>query len=207
MNTWTLRRPLSALAVAVALTFGSASAGMAQQITPQQFQANPGLVLANFPSGGLLAASVISQILIADPTALPLVMGLLANANDNQAAAIGRALGLAAIAVRPTNPGYYDQIQAQALATNNPAPEITAYNEVTGNTSIGSVGGGGGAGGPGGGGGPTDKIIGTGGGGGGGGTPPQSFGTNNLVTNHFTFSGIGASGPGSLNSAARATSP
>jgi hypothetical protein len=201
MFAWIFRRAPSAIAVAVALTFCSASAGMAQQMTAQQFEADPGQILTDFPNGGLLGASTLSQILIADPAALPLVMGLLANTNDAQSTMIGTALGYAAIAVRPANPGYFDQIQTAAIATTNPQPEIIAYNTATGGAAIGAVGGGGG-GGAGGGGGPTNAIagIGTANGSSGASTPLPSFGTSNRATGLFTFSSGSAGTPGASNS-------
>ena len=199
MFAWIFRRVPSAIAVAVVLTLCSASAGMAQQMTAQQFEANPGQILTDFPNGGLLGASPLSQILIADPAALPLVMGLLANTNDAQSSMIGTALGYAAIAVRPANPGYFDQIQTAAIATTNPQPEIIAYNTATGGAAIGAVGGGGGGGGAGGGGGPTNPIagIGSGNGSSGASTPLPSFSTPSRATGLFTFSSGSAGSPGS----------
>ena len=175
-------------------------AGQAQQVgqlTPQEFQANPAQVLANFPNGGPLMISLIRELTIADQADLPLIVGLLANANADQANAIGTGLGQAALASVTTNQAYANAIQIALAAANNQTASL-AYAAVMGDQAIGATGAGGGGGG--GGGGPVGPSA-TGGGGGGSSTLSLSTSTTTTPTNFFTstFSGT-ASTPGTIPS-------
>jgi hypothetical protein len=177
--------------------FGS-QAQQPGQLTPQQFQANPGQVLADdrYRDGGPLLISLIRELALADQADLPLIIGLLANANIDQANAIGTGLGQAALASVTTNQAYANAIQIALAAANNQTASL-AYAAVMGDQAIGATGAGGGGGG--GGGGPVNQST-SGGGGGGGGTLSLSTSTRTTPTNFFTsnFNGS-ASTPASGN--------
>jgi hypothetical protein len=137
---------------ATALLCVVGSASLAQQLTPQQFQADPGQVLSGNPDGGAQLTALIRQLALADPKDLPPIIDLLKTANPKQAGAIGAGLGQAALASVRTNQPYATEIQ-QSLAGANNQDASNAYATVTGNTQIGAVGGGapgsgGGVGGP-----------------------------------------------------------
>jgi hypothetical protein len=173
--------------------------GQAQQpgpLTPQQFQANPAEVLANYPDGGPLLISLIRELATADQSDLPLIIGLLANANIDQANAIGTGLGQASLASVATNQAYANAIQTALAAANNQTASL-AFAAVMGDQAIGAAGGGGG-GGDGGGGGPVNQSTTGGGGGGGSGTLSLSTSTRTTPTNFFTLNSNGTgSSPGS----------
>ena len=78
---------------------------------PQQSQTGPDQILANFPSGGGAMIAAISELALADPANLPMIIGLLPKANEDQGKAIGTGLGEAARAAVKTNPAYATQIQ------------------------------------------------------------------------------------------------
>jgi|HubBroStandDraft_3_1064219.scaffolds.fasta_scaffold22634_2 hypothetical protein len=175
--------------------FGS-QAQQSGQLTPQQFQANPAQILASYPDGGPLLISLIRELAVADQADLPLIIGLLANANVDQANAIGTGLGQAALASVTTNQAYANAIQIALAAANNQTASL-AYAAVMGGQTIGATGAGGGGGG--GGGGPVNPST-TGGGGGGGGSLSLSTSTRTTPTNFFTsnFNGS-ASTPASVS--------
>jgi hypothetical protein len=166
------------------------SDGQAQQpgqLTAQQFQANPAQVLADFPTGGPLMISLIRQLAIADHADLPLIIGLLATANPDQANAIGTGLGQAALASVTADQAYAYAIQTALAATNNQTASL-AFAAVMGDQGIGATGAGGGGGG--GGGGPVNQN--TAGGGGGGNTLNLSNTTQTTPTRSITSTSIGS---------------
>jgi hypothetical protein len=114
-----LRTLLLAGAIGVLMVPSSGQAQQPGQLTPQQFQANPAQVLANFQNGGQALISLIRQLAIADQADLPLIIGLLANANLDQANAIGTGLGQAALASVGTNQAYANAIQTALAAASN----------------------------------------------------------------------------------------
>jgi len=181
------------MAVAIAVYFVPVSTGMAQQtLTPAQFQANPAQVLTANPNGGPQFIALIRQLLLADQADLPLVIGLLATANNAQATAIGTALGQAALASVTSNQPYAAAILAALANANNAAANI-AYAAVTGENptaAAGGAGGGGGGGSPGGGGSVGSFAGSATGSSGSGGSAGTSGGTNNVASN-FTLSGGG----------------
>jgi len=142
----------------------------AAQLTPQevaQFLANPAALLASNPDGGAGLVSSVRDLLLSDPATLPVIISLLANANQAQQSAIGSGLGQAATASLQTNPAFSNQIQ-EALAASGVQTAIASYSATTGNTVTATAGtaGGGGSGGPTSGGLPTGGGGGSGGGGG-----------------------------------------
>jgi hypothetical protein len=177
--------------------FGS-QAQQQGQLTPQQFQADPAQVLAKLPDGrplysGPLLISLIRELAVADQADLPLIIGLLANADPDQANAIGTGLGQAALASVTTNQAYANAIQTALAAANNQTASL-AFAAVMGDQAIGATGAGGGGGG---GGGPVNQST-TGGGGGSGSTLSLSTSTRTTPTNLFTLNSNGTgSSPGS----------
>jgi hypothetical protein len=166
------------------------SDGRAQQmgqLTAQQFQADPSQVLANFLTGGPQMISLIRQLAIADHADLPLIIGLLATANLDQANAIGTGLGQAALASVTADQAYANAIQTALAAANNDTASL-AYAAVMGDQGTGATGAGGGGGG--GGGGPINQN--TVGGGGGGSTPILSTLTQTTQTRSITPNPLGS---------------
>jgi hypothetical protein len=167
------------------------------QLTAQQFQADPAQVLANNLTGGPILISLIRQLAIADHADLPLIIGLLATANPDQATAIGTGLGQAALASVTADQAYANAIQTALAAANNDTASL-AYAAVMGDQGTGATGAGGGGGG--GGGGPVNQS--TTGGGGGGSTPilngPTQTSQTRSITSNFTGGGsspVSASNP------------
>lgn len=162
-----------------------------------QFLADPGKALQQYPKGGAQLISLIRDVAVGHPEALNSIIALLKDANADQQSAIGSGLGQAAQLVLRNNPNYANQIQ-QAVAAAGSDNASTAFASVTGNVNIAATGGGGGGGGGGGtgGGGGIGGHIPTGGTftGGGGGT--SGFGTSNFGRNYFTGGGVG----GAVNS-------
>jgi hypothetical protein len=155
---------------------GSPAVAALTQQQVNQFLNNPSAILnANREGGGKLVAA-IRDLLMADPTALPIIIGLLPNANAGQQQAIGTGLGQAAQALASSNPALAAEIQ-RALAASGIKLAVEAYQTEVGSLPIGSAGGGGGGAGggtgspsfPGAGGGGGTNGAGTGGGGVGGG--------------------------------------
>jgi hypothetical protein len=192
---------LLAGAIGVLMVPSSGQAQQPGQLTPQQFQANPAQVLANFPNGGPLLISLIGQLALADQADLPVIIGLLANANPYQANAIGTGLGQAALASVTTDQAYANAIQTALAATNNQTATL-AYAAVMGDQAIGATGGAGGGGG--GGGGPVNQTT-AGGGGSSGGTLRLSTSIQTTPTNLFTLNSNGTgSSPGSTTNTTNA---
>jgi hypothetical protein len=175
-----------------------------QQVT--QFLNNPSAILTANPQGGGKLISAIRDLMLADPTALQTVIGLLANANAAQQQAIGMGLGQAAKVLTSTNPAAAAEIQ-KAVAASGIRLTVEAYQTEVGSEPIGAAGGGGGeAGGAGnaglslsnattGGGGGGGNGAGTGGGGvgGGGGTLTGGGGGGSGVSGGSTSSSSAAS--------------
>jgi len=120
--------------------------------TVSAFLANPGQALQQNPNGGGQLISTLRELVASDPATLQPILALLADANTEQATALGTALGQASQICLKTDQPYATQIQ-QALAATGSQPAILAFAAVTGDRPIGEVGGGAGDGGGGGGGG------------------------------------------------------
>lgn len=190
---------LSLFSPAMAAVYPPQQALSAQAI--QQFLANPGSLLTQYPNGGPDMIKAVQDLAGSDPSTLNALVGLLAKANPAQSTAIGTALGHIAKAAVNTDQGYATQIQvAVALANNDTA--LTAFNAVIGGdvqlTAVtGGVGGGGG-----GGGGPTTtpNFI-------GGGSSSNPFDLTTSVKNTAdTFPGLSFS-PGSINNNVSQSTP
>ena len=163
-----------------------ARAQQAGQLTAQQFQANPAQVLANNTTGGAILISLIRQLAIGDHADLPLIIGLLATANTDQANAIGTGLGQAALASVTADQAYANAIQTALAAANNPTASL-AFAAVMGDQGTGATGAGGGGGG--GGGGPVNQNT---AGGGGGGTTSLNTSTQTTSSRTTTSTSIGS---------------
>jgi hypothetical protein len=181
--------------------------------TVSDFLNNPSTLLqgANNANGGAGMISLVRDMVASNPAALPVVMGLLAGANEGQQQAIGSGLGQAALlCVRP-DPTFAAEIQALIADPKYAAfgPFKTAYSAATGNQPIGSVAGGGGGGGVSGGavGGQTTALQ----SGSSGSSGLQTFSASSFTnpsTNFFSSSVSSASaGSPQTTSAARSVSP
>jgi hypothetical protein len=82
--------------------------------------------------------ALVRDLVASNPATLPLIIGLLANANPAQQTAIGTGLGQAAgLCIRP-DPAFAADIQSQ-LAGSTSDNAKNAYAAVTGNQPIRSV--------------------------------------------------------------------
>ncbi len=90
------------------------------------FLSAPQSLLTQFASGGLPLSNQVRALAGSSSDALAALIGLSANANPNQAAAIGAGLARAARACATVNPEYASQIQDAVAATGNQALE-TAF--------------------------------------------------------------------------------
>jgi hypothetical protein len=202
-----LKRTLRSLCIlAIAATAVSESASAAcyapdQQMSPQavsDFMSNAAGLLGKPENakGGSSMIDAIRDLVASNPATLPLVIGLLKSANEDQQKAIGTGLGLAANLCARPDPNFAADISQQlAQSTGNDAAKTT-YAAIIGKAT-GSVAGGG-AGGVSGGsvGGSTTPITNAFG----SSSTPTAFtsgGAFTTGTNFFT--GGGAAGAGSVS--------
>lgn len=121
------------------------------------FMANPAQLLAGNPEGGARLISQARDLVASDPSTLPAVIALLAQANRDQQRGIGSGLGQAYRICLPRDQAFATQIQ-QATAASASDLAKDAYALVNPDVPIGAAAGGGGGGAGGGGtgvGGPT----------------------------------------------------
>jgi hypothetical protein len=118
----------------------------------KQFLANPSALLDAHPNGGPEMVKRVHDLAASDPATLNALIGLLANANADQASAIGKALGEVAKLAAGNDPGYASQIQVSIILANNDSALVAYKAEVGGDIQLsaatGGLGGGGGGGGP-----------------------------------------------------------
>ena len=117
--------------VAAAAVYSPQQALPAQAI--QQFLADPAALLAQYPDGGGQLIARVRDLAASDPATLDPLIGLLTNANQGQATAIGTALGQVATMAVKTDQAYAVHIQ-EAIAS---ADKSRAAG-VKGGTDIGS---------------------------------------------------------------------
>ncbi len=177
-----------AVVAAFVLTAVDARPAHAQQpLTVSEFLANPSQLLKQYPVGGSLMINAVQQLALADPSTFKLLIGLVANANDQQKGAFGEGLTQAAKIEVLTNQTLAADWLQQIADITDPAFKVAATNAL-GDVQLGSIGGGNlGAGGGG------AAGQGVGGGGGGVDTATRSL---NITTQGFTFSGSSSGGPG-----------
>jgi hypothetical protein len=218
------RSSISALAITLALWFGSGGSAAAACYAPDQqlpaqtvndFLAAPGQILQDTilldaagqqeagASGGNDMIAHVRDLVASNPATLPLIMALLATANPAQQKAIGNGLGQAASKIcKGTDPVFAADIQ-NAVASSSLEAAISGYKVATGEDPTRSVAGGGGVSG-GSSGGSTGGVL---------GTPSTgtsftqftSNGTTNTPTNFLTGGAGSASGIGNPGSTAAAS--
>lgn len=193
------------LAASVVLASGaSIGTGFAQTPAPQSaiapqvasFKANPQQFLSQYPNGGPEMISRAREFAVTDPTVLDALIGLLANANKDQKAAIAAGLGQAARIVVRTDQAYATRI-AQAIANTKDQDVVLAYAAAAGDVGVAATGGGG-AGSAGASGGQTNSIS----AGATGGGSLEGINGSSTNTGPFSFtssvSGIGSSTTGTV---------
>src|SRR5579872_4210554 len=133
--------------VMVALTvFGMAGAARAASCYESQalpasavsaFTANPGDALAKAPQGGGALVREIRDLAASDSATLPVIAGLLKDANDDQKRAIGSGLAQAAKICLPKDQAYATQIQQTIADSKDPVLQL-AYAAAAGDQPIGA---------------------------------------------------------------------
>jgi hypothetical protein len=176
-------------AVSVLAAVGGNAANAQQSQTPaaSAFLANPGQLLQQYPNGGALLITAVQQLALADPSTFKVLIGLLANANDQQKGAIGEGLTKAAKVKVLTDQALAEDWQQQIAAITDPTFKTAATNAL-GDVRLGAVGGAAGG----------DAAAGLGGPGSGpaGGGALQDIRSNAVNTPSFTFTGSTTAGPG-----------
>ncbi len=184
--------------VAISLTQVQAQEGQTPTVTA--FLANPGDILQQNLGGGSKLASQIQDLVVADATTLPVIMGLFANANPEQKSALAKGLAQAAKIIVLTNQALATDIQQRIASINDPVVTL-AFTQSLGDVELGAIGigplgaSGGGAGGQ------ISQLNGTAGNAG----PAQDFRAGPATTSPFTFSSSTTStgGPPSSSVSAR----
>ena len=116
--------------VAAAAVYSPQQALSAQAI--QQFVADPIALLAEYPDGGGQLIARVRDLAASDPATLNPLIGLLTNANQGQATAIGTGLGQVATMAVKTDQAYAVQIQEAIVSADK------SRADVKGGTDIGS---------------------------------------------------------------------
>jgi hypothetical protein len=155
------------------------------------FLNNPKQLLSDNQVGGGRLIARVRDLLLSDSATLPTLLGLLADANNDQKSALAAGLAQAARLWVRVNPTFAQQIQ-QSVANSKDSPFIVAFSTALGDVPIGALAAGGSDGALGG---QTSGLAGAGGGFGGG-NFTGNFGT---ATGNFTATG---SAVGSGNSSA-----
>jgi hypothetical protein len=160
--------------------------------TMSAFIANPGQLLTQFLGGGDGLRTLARDYMSSDKGALAPLVGLLANANQDQRIAIAQGLADAAKLYAPTDLPEATEIQ-QAVAKTGLTEVIKAYASIAGDVGTGST------------------TAGAGGGGGGG---PTTFSTNTTPntgttsgTNNGTNTAGLTTGSGSASGTSASVSP
>jgi hypothetical protein len=172
-------------AAAVLIGGGRMSMATAQQMQPltvSAFLANPEQLLQQYPNAGRQLVGVVEQLALSDATTFKVLIGLLANANEQQKGAIGEGLARAAKTEVSTNQTLAADWQQQIAAVTDLSFQTAATNAL-GDVQLGAIGGGP-LGAVGGGGGQTNPFN---QGPSNNGLPPQD-GSNPKPTPSFTFS-------------------
>lgn len=142
-------------AVMAGLTVGATPAGAAvysaQQALPasaiQQFQSNPAGFLSQYPTGGPEMSKAVRDLVASDPQTLNTLIGLLSQANPDQASAIGTGLGQVALMAVDNDQAFATQIQTLVAQSGNTGALVAFSAVVGGDIKLAAATGGGGAGG------------------------------------------------------------
>ena len=179
------------LAAFVMAGVGMSAASAQQSGTPTAggFLANPGQLLQQNPNGGSLLANSVQQLAVSDPSTFKALIGLVANANDQQKSAIAQGLTRAAKAEVLTNQTLAQEWESQIAAITDPTFK-TAALDALGDVKLGAVGGAAGGAAGAGLGGPGGAL--------GGGGATQTIGSTGapVATPSFTFTGSTTSASG-----------
>lgn len=116
--------------------------------TVQQFLANPGTLLTQYPKGGGQMIARVKDFAASDPATVNAILGLLKTANPDQATAIGTGLGQVALMAVAKDQAFATDLQTKVAQSGN-VTAITAFSAVVGGdiklaAATGPGGGGGG---------------------------------------------------------------
>jgi hypothetical protein len=205
---WTINQPprfiVGAMLAAVVMVGVGISAASAQQSatpTTAAFRTDPGKLLKQNPTGGSILTNAVQQLAVSDPSTFKALIGLVANASDQQKSAIAQGLTRAAKIEVLTDQKAAQEWESQIAAITDPSFK-TAALDALGDVKLGAVAGaaggsaGAGLGGPGG----------AGGGGGGGTTQAIGTGGTPVVTPSFTSAANTSSANGVPSDATSAVS-
>src|SRR5277367_5773889 len=98
----------------------AAGAQQAGPATAAAFLANPGQLLQQNPNGGSRLTNAVQQLAVSNPANLRALIGLVANANDQQKSAIAQGLTRAAKVEVLTNQAVAQDWESQIAAITDP---------------------------------------------------------------------------------------
>jgi hypothetical protein len=199
--SWLFRSALCGAAM-VGFVVAAAPVAMSAVYSPQQalppatvqnFLANPGSLLTQYPDGGPRMITAVRDLLASDPATLAPLIALLKGANEAQSTATGTAFGqVALMAVNKDQPFAVD-LQTQIAASGN-VPALVAFSAVVGgDIKLAAATGGAGIGG----GGESQTSTSSGLGGFFAGTPLNLNGGVRNTPDEFSIPSFGGGGPGS----------
>lgn len=113
----------------------------------QQFLSNPSGFLAQYPNGGPQMSKVVRDLVASDPKTLNALIGLLSQANPDQASAIGTGLGQVALMAVGSDQDFANQIQTLVAQSGNTGALVAFSAVVGGDIKLAAATGGGGGGG------------------------------------------------------------
>jgi hypothetical protein len=99
--------------------------------TINQFLANPGALLAQFPNGGPQMITKVRDLAASDPATVDPLLKLLKSANPAQSAAIGTALGQIALMALSTDHPFAIDLQTKIAQSGN-TQALDAFDAVVG---------------------------------------------------------------------------
>jgi hypothetical protein len=138
-------------ATLIATTPATAAIYSPQQALPasviEQFLAKPNALLAQYPNGGTDLVKQVKDLAASDPKTLSAIIGLLSNANPDQASAIGTGLGQAAELAVNVDPDYAAEIQTAVVSAADNSALVAFSAAVGGDIKLAAATGGFGGGG------------------------------------------------------------
>lgn len=99
--------------------------------TVQQFLANPGALLTQYPNGGGQMIARVKDFAASDPATVNAILGLLKTTNPEQATAIGTGLGHVALMAVSKDQKFATDLQTKVAQTGD-AVAIAAFSAVVG---------------------------------------------------------------------------